>query len=145
MLGEDGAEGGAGERRARGVTALEEVDPFGVFLGGGLHRPDDGELVGDGSALGHELGEVGAGDLGGDAFEGSAGGHAGFGVPGFKLARAAAEPEEDAVFLFALGDFSEGGGAKEAGPTHAGDGSGGESLKELAAVNVVIGRTTIWR
>ena len=126
------------------MAALEEVDPFGVLLGGRLHRADDGELIGDGGALGHELREVGAGDFGGNAFEGAAGGGSGLGVPGFELGRAAAEPEEDAVLLFALGDFGEGGRAKEPGPAHGGDGPGGESLEELAAVEVVVGRAAIW-
>ena len=138
LLGEDGAHGGAGERWAGGVAALEEVDAFGVFLGLGFHRANDGELVGDGGALWQEFGEVGAGDVCGDGFERSAGGGAGFGVPGFELAGSAAEPKEDTVFLFLLGDPGEGGSAEEAGEAHAGDGSGGEALQELTAVDVVV-------
>ncbi len=143
MLGEDGAHGGAGEGRARGVAALEEIDALGVFLGGRLHRADNGELVGDGGAFGEELGEMGAGDVGGDAFEGAAGGGAGFGIPGFELAGSAAEPEEDAVLLLLFGDLGEGGRTEKAGKTHRGDCSGGEALEELAAVQVVVRGTAV--
>ena len=127
------------------MAALEEIDAFGVLLGGCFHRSDNGELVGDGSALGEEFGKVGAGNVSRDAFEWAAGTHAGFGVPGFELAGTTAEPEEDAVFLFPLCDLSEGWCAEESAPAHAGDGTGGESLEELATVEVVVGRATVWR
>jgi len=138
LLGEDGADGWSGERRARGVAALKEVDSLGVFLGLRLHRTDDGEFVGDGGALGEKLGKVSSGDLGGDAFEGTTGDGPGFGIPGFELAGPTAEPEKNAVLLFLLGDFGEGGSSKESGPTHGGDGSGGEALEEFAAMQVVV-------
>ena len=125
------------------MASLEEVDAFGVLLGGRFHRTDDGELVGDGGALGEEFGEVGAGDVRGDAFKGAAGGGSGFGIPGFELAGAAAEPEEDAVFLLFLGDLSEGRGTEKSGETHRRDRSGGEALEELAAVQVVVRGTAV--
>ena len=129
------------------MAALEEVDPFGVLLGGRLHRADDGELVGDGGAFGEELGKVGAGNIGGDALKRASGGGVGFGIPGFELGWAATEPEENTVFLFALGDLGEGGSAEETGPAHRGNGTGGKSLEELAPMKVVVGGTAVlsWR
>ena len=75
-----------------------------------------------------------AGSFGRDAFERTAGGRAGFRIPGLELRGPAAEPQEDAVSLFPLGDLGEGGDAEQARPAHRGDGAGAQALQELAAV-----------
>ena len=81
---------------------------------------------------------MGPGDFRRDAFEGAAGGRAGLGVPGFKLAGTTTEPEQDAVLLFLFGDLGKGGDAEKPGPTQGRNGPGGESLQKLAPVQVVV-------
>ena len=126
------------------MATLEEVDSFGVFLCFGVHGADDGKLVGDRGTLWEEFGKVGAGDVCGDTFKRAASRGSGFWVPSFKLAGATAEPKQDAVLLFFLGYLSESRRSEEAGETHRGDRSGGEALEELAAVDVMIRRATVY-
>ena len=127
------------------MASLEEVDSFSVLFCFGLHGADDCELISDGCALWKELGEVGPGNIRRNAFERAASGGAGFWIPGFELAGTAAEPKEDAVLLFFLGDFSESRCSKKAGETHRRDRSGGEALQKLAAVDVMIRGTAVLR
>src|SRR5262249_3715961 len=74
-----------------------------------------------------------------------AGRTAGLGVPGLELAGGAAEPQENAVLLLALGLLGEGAGPEQPAPTEQGSRArGGEPLEEKPPVDDGLGRRTEW-
>src|SRR5262249_22724995 len=101
LLAKHAAKGRAREGRAGRLAAVQQVDPLEVLALAGLHRADDGKPVQDRGALRHQLADVDARQLRGDAAEGTARRAARLGVPGLELAGRAAEPEKDAVLLLA--------------------------------------------
>jgi hypothetical protein len=140
LLAEDGAERGADERRPWLVAAIQQVDRLEVFRLAGLHRADDGQLVGDAGAARHQFAEMHSGQRGSNGAKWPAAGSARFGIPCFKLARRAAQPQQDAVLLLALRFFGDRGDVEQSAEAEHRRGAGGQgALQEEPPMQFVLG------
>ena len=94
---------------------------------------DDCEAIEAFGLFREELADGDAGDGRRDGFEGAAelAGGVGFGVPGFHVAGAAAEPEEDDAFAGGL--FDGGGGGLEFEQAGKGEAAQGACLEEASS------------
>src|SRR5262249_27407701 len=119
-------------------AAVEQIYCFEMLARFRLHRTNHRQAVGDARALRHKLAEMHARQLRGDAAEWTAIDAVRFRVPRFELAGCAAEPEQDAMLLFALGLFGQGLQRKESVPAqHRSDTSPSQALQKHAAMQAM--------
>ena len=85
-----------------------------MFRGLGLHRTDDGQLIGNGGTLRHQFTEMNPRQFGRDTSKRPARDPSWFGVPGLELAGGSAQPEQDAAFLLLFGNLGKNLGCHQA-------------------------------
>lgn len=117
-------------------------------LGGGpvtsvsrIERADHADFVHPLGHLRHQLGNVDAGNGGGNREIGTTGGAIGFGIPGFELAGAAGEPKQDDAFAGVLQGFVQRvfvEGMDRAGRSEQGTGPDRERVGEKGTTTDVV-------
>ncbi len=95
LASQDGAQVGVSHAGVVAAPVHHQPGPAAVVADLGIERADDAGFVEPLGHLGHELGDLDAGNGRRDRAKRAAGGRARLGVPGLELARPAGQPEQD--------------------------------------------------